>query len=297
MPFSLVVWGLEALLVLAAIAGAVDVWWQTGAFERRVAEDAKRRHRLLSLSQLNPPSEDTLRQSWLDAQRQQLDRLLALRDGASVPDGAPPASSALAEEGPPLNRPLRAFRWSEPIPTGRLWLRPFADGDQPFLTNLMARPDVVRWLYEPTETSADVARSMRDGLCRVELIAPGDTVQLVMVTRDAGEAVGHVSLHWVDNPYRQGEVGFIVHPDHQGRGYATEGARALLRIGFDIVGLHRIVGRLEARNVASAHVLARLGMRREAHLQENEWVKGEWQDEVVYAILDREWYAGSQTAR
>jgi RimJ/RimL family protein N-acetyltransferase len=54
-----------------------------------------------------------------------------------------------------------------------------------------------------------------------------------------------------------------------------------------------VIGRAEARNVASARVLEKLGMRREAHLVENEWVKGEWQSEVVYALLDREWPVAS----
>jgi len=65
----------------------------------------------------------------------------------------------------------------------------------------------------------------------------------------------------------------------------------MLRLGFEGLGLHRITGRLDGRNAASARVLERLGMRREAHLVENELVKGEWTDEVVYAMLDREWRA------
>ena len=52
-----------------------------------------------------------------------------------------------------------------------------------------------------------------------------------------------------------------------------------------------MIGRLEPRNAPSAKVLERLGMRLEAHLVENEWVKGEWQSELVYAILEREWRA------
>jgi RimJ/RimL family protein N-acetyltransferase len=55
--------------------------------------------------------------------------------------------------------------------------------------------------------------------------------------------------------------------------------------------MHRVIGRLEARNDASARLLEKLGMRREAHLVENEWVKGEWQSELVYAILAEEWRA------
>ena len=67
----------------------------------------------------------------------------------------------------------------------------------------------------------------------------------------------------------------------------------MLDFAFGPLGLHRVIGRLEPRNVGSARVLEKLGMRREAHLVENEWVKGEWQSELVYAILAREWDDGS----
>jgi RimJ/RimL family protein N-acetyltransferase len=63
----------------------------------------------------------------------------------------------------------------------------------------------------------------------------------------------------------------------------------LIAFGFEAMGFHRVIGRAEARNTASVRVLEKLGMRREAHLVENEWVKGEWQSEVVYAMLEHEW--------
>jgi RimJ/RimL family protein N-acetyltransferase len=103
--------------------------------------------------------------------------------------------------------------------------------------------------------------------------------------------IGDFTLWLESSEHRRGEIGFLVHPDHQGRGHAIEASRELLRLGFEDLGLHRVIGTLEARNGPSARVLERLGMRREAHLVENEWVKGEWQSEVVYAILDREWRA------
>jgi RimJ/RimL family protein N-acetyltransferase len=64
-----------------------------------------------------------------------------------------------------------------------------------------------------------------------------------------------------------------------------------VRLGFKELGLHRIVGRLNGRNTASARVLERLGMRREAHFVQNQIVKGDWEDEVVYAMLEDEWRA------
>jgi RimJ/RimL family protein N-acetyltransferase len=123
--------------------------------------------------------------------------------------------------------------------------------------------------------------------------AEGDTLALAIVPRELGILVGDCVLTITSGVHRQGEIGFVVHPEHQGRGYATEASHELLRIAFEDLGLHRVVGRLEPRNLASGRVLEKLGMRREAHLVENEFVKGEWQSELVYAILDREWRSGS----
>ena len=118
---------------------------------------------------------------------------------------------------------------------------------------------------------------------------PETGVTLVVELRATGELVGHVNLTIAPDQPRQGEIGFIFHPDHQGRGYATEAARALIAHAFEHYDLHRVYGRLEPRNEASARVLEKLGMRREALLIENEWVKGEWQSEAIYALLAREW--------
>ena len=88
--------------------------------------------------------------------------------------------------------------------------------------------------------------------------------------------------------HRQGEIGFAFHPDAQGRGYASEAATAVLELAFGLLGLHRVYGRTDARNVASAALMRRLGMRQEAHLRENEIFKGAWGDELVFAVLEDE---------
>ena len=118
-----------------------------------------------------------------------------------------------------------------------------------------------------------------------------DCMKLAAELRESGEPVGEMTLWRRSAEHAQGELGFLIHPDHQGRGYATEASLALLRVGFEEAGFHRIVGRLDARNTASARVLERLGMRREADLVENELVKGEWTSETVYALLAEEWRA------
>jgi RimJ/RimL family protein N-acetyltransferase len=179
------------------------------------------------------------------------------------------------------------------IQTERLVLRPFAPGDFDAMLAMQSDAEVARYLYWDPRNAAEVREILARKSAYTSLRAPGDDLVFAVELRSTGEVVGDCGLHWDDSEHRQGEIGFIVHPGHQGQGYATEAAREVLRIGFEDVRLHRVVGRLEARNTASAQVLEKLGMRREAHLIENEWVKGEWQSEVVYAMLDREWRAAA----
>jgi RimJ/RimL family protein N-acetyltransferase len=168
-------------------------------------------------------------------------------------------------------------------------LRAFTPDDAGAVHAIRSRPEVVRYLYGSpmTREQAEEAALRRAGETALE--REGDALSFAMVLPGSGEMVGDLVLIWTSEEHAQGELGYVLHPDHRGRGFAVEGARELLRLGFEELALHRIVGRLDGRNAASARVLERLGMRREAHLRENERVKGEWTDEVIYAMLASEW--------
>ncbi len=183
------------------------------------------------------------------------------------------------------------LRPAYPIATERLHLRPFEPGDLDALVAIHGDPDVVRFLYWDVRDRDELRGVLAEKQERTAIEKEGDGLNLAVVLRATGELVGDVTLFWRSEQHHQGEVGYIFHPGHGGRGYATEATGALLRLGFEELGLHRICGRLDGRNTASARVLERLGMRREAHMVENEFVKGEWTDELVYALLDREWRA------
>lgn len=183
------------------------------------------------------------------------------------------------------------YRPDYPLEGERLLLRPYEPGDYDALHAIQSRTDVTRFLYWEPRGPAEVRTSLERKIAAASIEEEGETLAAAAVLRSTGELVGDCTLHWVSRQHGCGEIGFIFHPDHQGRGYATEAGRLLLEIGFDGMGMHRMIGRLEARNTASARVLEKLGMRREALLIENEFVKGEWQSEIVYAMLDREWRA------
>jgi RimJ/RimL family protein N-acetyltransferase len=154
---------------------------------------------------------------------------------------------------------------------------------------MRSNADVVRYLYEEPLSPAETRELLTRRMAATSWTHEGDWLGAAVVERASGLTVGDVGLCWVSERDRTAEIGFTFAPRYQGRGFATEAAGALVDWAFTAAGLHRVIGRTEARNAASARVLEKLGMRREAHLVENEWVKGEWQSELVYAVLDREW--------
>ncbi|MGH3004105.1 MAG: GNAT family N-acetyltransferase [Gaiellaceae bacterium] len=180
-----------------------------------------------------------------------------------------------------------------PLTTERLLVRPFESGDFEALHAMHADAGVARWLYNEPRDAAGSRELLDLKIAGSAFAGEGDWLSGAVVLGESGEVVGDLALHWVSEPYRTVEIGFVLDPRHQGRGYATEAARELLRVAFEQFEMHRAIGRCEARNTGSVRVLEKLGMRREAHLVENELVKGEWQSELVYALLDREWQARS----
>ena len=176
-----------------------------------------------------------------------------------------------------------------PVETSRLTLRPFIAADFEAIYAMRSDAEVVRYLYEEPMSPEEARELLARRIAATAWASEGDWLGAAVVERASGLTVGDVGLYWVSERDRTAEVGFTFDPRYQGRGFATEAAGALVDWAFSAAGMHRVIGRAEARNAASARVLEKLGMRREAHLVENEWVKGEWQSEIVYAVLDREW--------
>ncbi|HEX4225186.1 MAG TPA: GNAT family N-acetyltransferase [Pseudonocardiaceae bacterium] len=182
------------------------------------------------------------------------------------------------------------LRPTYPITTARLLLRPYAETDFPFLCDMYARPEVVRFLYEEPRPAPEVRKWLDARIGNVAIDKEGDYLSLVIASKDAPETlIGNAMLRWISATHGSGELGYTIHPDHKGNGYATEAAKAILDLGFGQTKLHRIIGRLDGRNIASHRILQKIGMRTEAHLVENEWIKGEWTDEIICALLRSEW--------
>jgi RimJ/RimL family protein N-acetyltransferase len=174
-----------------------------------------------------------------------------------------------------------------PLRTERLLLRPFHTSDAWALHAYQSRADVCRYIPYPPRT-LDTVRERIDAATSV-LDEPDSALLLAVVRSEDDVLVGDVMLRWISREHANGEIGYVFDPRYQGHGYATEAANELLRLGFEELDLHRIIARVDARNAASIAVLQRIGMRQEAYLRENEWFKGEWTDEIDFAVLASEW--------
>lgn len=101
--------------------------------------------------------------------------------------------------------------------------------------------------------------------------------------------IGHIIFHpWVaPQTY---EIGWVIHPDQQRRGYASEAARAVLHYAFTELRAHRVIATCQPENPASFGVMEKVGMRREAHFRQC-IARGDglWWDEYFYAMLATEW--------
>ena len=180
------------------------------------------------------------------------------------------------------------YEITAPIQTDRLLLRPFEESDAEALHAYQSLPEIARYQYWEPRSLEEIRAKLAEWTGMRRLNGEG-TLAFAVLTREDGKLIGDASLRVTDVAARQGTIGFSLSPGSQGRGYATETARALLERGFGDLHLHRIFACCDTRNTASWKVMERLGMRREAHFREHALFKGGWDEEYYYAILEDEW--------
>jgi RimJ/RimL family protein N-acetyltransferase len=181
-----------------------------------------------------------------------------------------------------------------PIETERLVLRSFERGDLDELAVFYSLPEAQRYLDRKARDKADVKAAL-DAMCmQTRLTRPGETLCLAVERRSDAALVGMVSIKWTDATASQAELRFLFNPTFRRQAYVSEALHKALDLGFDDLNFHRIFARSGAKSQGSAKLLKDLGMRLEAHYREHALFQGEWDEELHFAILDREWKRGSK---
>lgn len=170
------------------------------------------------------------------------------------------------------------------LESARLILRPLRSDDWQAVLSYTADPAVLRYLPERLMVREPAGGSK-------PLTCPD---KFAINLKADGVFIGHLLFCHHDSEQLVREIGWVISPAYQRHGYATEAAAALLKYGFETLGLRRIVAACDSRNVASYRVMDKLGMRREARFQDCLFRQGEWIEEYVYAICGDEWRAAEQ---
>jgi RimJ/RimL family protein N-acetyltransferase len=176
-----------------------------------------------------------------------------------------------------------------PIETGRLLLRKYRDQDVHDIVEYSREADF--WLARSLDwapTSAGV-RAYFEAQRDLQPESFPEWMNLMINLKSERKVVGCVGIGVTDKEQGQASIGWMLSCRYQGRGLATEAAQALVDFGFRSMGLHRIFARTGRANTRSWRLMERIGMRREAHFRQSHKVRGEWDDEFVYAILAHEW--------
>lgn len=175
------------------------------------------------------------------------------------------------------------------LETTRLTLREFRADDWPDVNVYTSDPLVVQYMsFGPT--TIDQTREHLQWCIAAAQEQPRRIYELAVILKDQQRLIGGCTLALDPADRRQAAFSYLLNREYWGQGYVTEAMQAMLTFGFTELRLHRIADTCDTRNLASARVMEKLGMRREGHVRETIWQDGRWYDEYLYAILAHEWF-------
>lgn len=171
--------------------------------------------------------------------------------------------------------------------TPRLILRDFRFDDFESLRAIESRPET--YYYEGPNPSPEKTRLQLEKLLAQNNEKPRMYYRLAVTLPPDDQLIGRVSLVLLNDAIREWEIGWAIHPDEWGQGYAPEAARRLMDFAFTELGAHRVTAFCHVLNQASVRVMEKLSMQREGHLRATRWWREAWSDELVHAILEKDW--------
>lgn len=180
------------------------------------------------------------------------------------------------------------------LTTDRLLLREIEEGDWQAIFAYQSDPRYRR--YDPwiQDLQADVQHLVGTIIhwCQEQ---PRCRFQLAITLRMDSCLIGTCGIRATKVNRQEAELGYELHPDYWGQGYATEAAHAMLTFGFDTLQLQRVWAECITENEASVRVLERLGMCQEKRLSKHTWMQDRWWDSLVYGIDKDAWRAGMES--
>ncbi len=175
------------------------------------------------------------------------------------------------------------------IETPRLILRRMSPHDKDDMYEYASRDEVTKYLLWNTHPDKEHTKRYLNYV--VSLYRSGEFFDFSIEYKVNSKMIGTCGFAAIDEPNGVGEVGYVISPDYQGKGIATEALTALIRFGFCDLSLSRIEARYMKENEASRRVMEKCGMTFEGIFRKKLFVKGVYRDIGVCSILSEEYFA------
>ncbi|WP_339190205.1 GNAT family protein [Paenibacillus sp. FSL R5-0490] len=179
------------------------------------------------------------------------------------------------------------------LETERLIIRDILETDWKSIHSYTSMTEVTQHTAWGPNTEEDT-RAYVQFVLDTQQAHPREGYELAICLKSDGRLLGGVGIHLMEKT--NAEIGYVLNPTYQGKGYAAEAASALLGFGFNELDVHRIYAKCRPHNTASENVMKKIGMQCEGLLREHWFYKGSFHDSVIYSILSSE-YAHEQFQR
>ena len=175
-----------------------------------------------------------------------------------------------------------------PFPTlesERLHFRRLTDADAPEIFALRSNPEIMKYIPRP------LATTIEDALAHIKLINEkiDENIDINWAVTEKGndKCIGLMGFYRTQPENFRTEIGYMITPEHNGKGYVTEAVKTLLDFAFNTLNFHSIEAVIDSRHMASERVLQKNGFEKEAHFKENFFYNNEFTDTVIYSLLKR----------
>ncbi|AVQ91633.1 GNAT family N-acetyltransferase [Citrobacter freundii] len=171
------------------------------------------------------------------------------------------------------------------LQTSRLLCRPLTENDWTFFLTLQKNPDVMRFVAD-TRTEEEIRIAFNS---RLPEWSPGSPHWLCLVLCDKASGAPLGVTGYIHESNECAEVGFLLAPEAQGKGYGTESLHAVCDFAFTTGGLRRLTACVTAGNEASRRLLEKVGFIHEGTLRESYWLHQTWNDDWIFGLLKHDY--------
>lgn len=173
------------------------------------------------------------------------------------------------------------------LETNRLILRPISIDDKYKIFEYRSDAETNKYQGSIPKTIEDVEAFISN--ISKQINTPESWFQFVIIEKSTNNLIGDLGIHFFDKDNLQVEIGCTLNKIFHNKGYATEALRRVIEYLFHDLHKHRIIASIDPDNLSSIRLVERIGFRKEAHFVESLFFNGKWVDDLIYALIEKEW--------